>query len=216
VNGPDDQLDQWSRTYQTRTDFLGADASEPARMALERFAVNGASEVLELGAGQGRDTLLFASAGMHVVALDYAAEGLDRIRERAQDEGVAGRLETCIADVRLPLPFDDAAFDAGYAHMLLSMALTTDEVLALATEVRRVLRPNGLFVYTVRNTSDAHYRQGASHGDDRYEMGGFIVHFFDRTLIERAAAGFELVDVVEMDEGRLPRRLSAVTMRRVP
>jgi SAM-dependent methyltransferase len=216
VSGPEGQLDQWDRTYALRTDFLGADASEPGRLALERFAAERAETVLELGAGQGRDTLLFASAGMKVVALDYAREGLDRIVERSRDVGVGDRLEICTADVRQPLPFDDASFDACYAHMLLSMALSTAEVLALAAEVRRVLRPAGFFVYTVRNTSDAHYRQGTPHGDDRYEMGGFIVHFFDRGLIERAAAGFHLVDVIEMEEGRLPRRLSVVTMRRVP
>jgi hypothetical protein len=100
--------------------------------------------------------------------------------------------------------------------MLLSMALTTAEIERLTGEVRRVLRGDGLFVYTVRNTSDPHFGQGVAHGDDRFEMGGFIVHFFDRALVDRlASGGFELVDVHEADEGRLPRRLFVVTMRAV-
>jgi SAM-dependent methyltransferase len=214
--GPDEQLDQWSRTYATRTDFLGADASEPALAALARFQGAGVRDLLELGAGQGRDTLLFAHAGLRVVALDYAADGLIRIVDRARAEGVDETIETRVADVREPLPFHDGSFDACYAHMLLSMALTTTEIVALTADVRRVLRPAGLFVYTVRNTSDAHYRQGAAHGDDMYEMGGFVVHFFDRPLIELAASGFELVEVASIEEGRLPRRLSVVTMRRKP
>jgi SAM-dependent methyltransferase len=216
MTGPEGQLDQWQRTYASRTDFLGAEASEPGRMALGRFRTANAEDVLELGAGQGRDTLLFAADGMRVVALDYSPEGLDRIVQRARDEGVDERVEIRVADVRERLPFDDGEFDACYGHMLLSMAFSTAEILALAADVRRVLRPGGLFVYTVRNTSDAHYRQGQSHGDDRYEMGGFIVHFFDGALIERAADGFEIVDVTEMEEGRLPRRLSVVTMRSLP
>jgi SAM-dependent methyltransferase len=214
MSGSDAQLAQWSRTYASRVDFLGADASEPARLALERFNGGGATDVLELGAGQGRDTLLFAATGMQILALDYAPEGLERIAERARAEGVADRVKTAVADVRQPLPCDDESLDACYAHMLLSMALSTTEILALAAEVGRVLRSGGLFVYTVRNTSDAHYRMGSSHGDDTYEMGGFVVHFFDRDLIERTAAGFDLIDVLEMEEGRLPRRLSVVTMRR--
>ena len=214
--GADEQLDQWSRTYATRLDFLGADASEAAVAALVRFQAAGVQDVLELGAGQGRDTLLFAAAGMRVVALDYAAEGLDRIVERARAEGVDERIETRVADVRQRLPFDDVSFDACYAHMLLSMALTTSEIVALTAEVRRVLRRGGTFAYTVRNTSDAHYRQGQAHGEDMYEMGGFVVHFFDRALIERAASGYDLVAVELIEEGRLPRRLSVVTMRRQP
>lgn len=67
--------------------------------------------------------------------------------------------------------------------MLLSMALRTAEIERLIDEVHRVLLPGGLMVYTVRNTTDAHFGAGASHGDDMFEMGGFIVHFFDRVLI---------------------------------
>jgi hypothetical protein len=69
-------------------------------------------------------------------------------------------------------------------------------------------------VYSVRTTSDAHYRAGVDHGDDRWEMGGFVVHFFDRALVERLTDGWELVEVVEREEGKLPRRLYAVTMRK--
>lgn len=38
-----------------------------------------------------------------------------------------------------------------------------------------------------------------------YEHGGFTVHFFDLALIERLAAGFELIEVTDFTEGDLPR-----------
>ena len=44
---------------------------------------------------------------------------------------------------------------------------------------------------------------------------GFIVHFFDRALIDRLAVSFELIDATDFTEGELPRRLARVT-RRVP
>ena len=47
-----------------------------------------------------------------------------------------------------------------------------------------------------------------------YEHGGFVVHFFDRELVEHLASGFELLDVTDFTEGELPRRLARVTMRR--
>jgi len=46
-----------------------------------------------------------------------------------------------------------------------------------------------------------------------FEHGGFIVHFFDRRLIDRLATDFELVDVSHFTEGDLPRRLARVTTR---
>jgi SAM-dependent methyltransferase len=99
--------------------------------------------------------------------------------------------------------------------MLLCMALTTREIVELTAEVHRVLRPGGLFVFTVRNRSDPHFGAGIAHGDDQFEMGGFVVHFFGSALIDRLAAGFEIVEIADCAEGRLPRRLSVVTMRRV-
>jgi hypothetical protein len=93
------------------------------------------------------------------------------------------------------------------------MALTTPELQRLAAEIRRTLRPGGLHVYTVRTTEDAHYGTGLDRGDDMYEVGGFIVHFFSRALVDRLAAGYDLLEVSEFEEGDLPRRLYRVTLR---
>ena len=48
----------------------------------------------------------------------------------------------------------------------------------------------------------------------RHEANGFIVHFFDRSLVERLAAGYELLEVGETEEGDLPRRLFVVFQRK--
>jgi SAM-dependent methyltransferase len=208
------QRDQWRQTFARRRDFLGAESSEPAAAALARFETAGVHDLVELGAGQGRDTLLFADAGLHVAALDYAEEGLAQLSRTLVDAGLAARVDTVTADVRRPLPFEDGTFDAGYAHLLFCMALTTPELERLTAEVRRVLRPGGLLVYTVRTTADAHFGAGISHGDDMFEMGGFIVHFFDRALVDHLAVGFEVLEVADYEEGKLPRRMFGVTMRR--
>ena len=213
-NALEGQHAQWVRTYATRPGFLGATASEPARRAAQRFQMNGVRELLELGPGQGRDSLFFAAAGITLTAIDFAEDGLDQISHKADMAGLSEAITTTHHDVRRPLPLTDASFDACYAHMLFSMALTTRDLERLSAEVRRVLRGNGLLVYTVRNTADPHSGSGVARGDGMFEMGGFIVHFFDRALIDRLAAGFELLEVVEYEEGKLPRRLFGVTMRK--
>jgi SAM-dependent methyltransferase len=209
-----DQREQWARTYTARPDFLGAEPSQAAQDALLRFKASGSRDVLELGAGQGRDTLLFLRAGLRVTASDYVESGLEQIRAAADSDLLREGLVTLLADVRERLPIDDGSFDAVYAHMLFCMSLTTPEIERLVADVRRVLRPGGFLVYTVRSTSDAHFRAGIDHGEERWEMGGFVVHFFDRALIDRLASAWNVLNISEYEEGRLPRRLFGVTMRR--
>lgn len=114
-------------------------------------------------------------------------------------------------DVREPLPLPEASVDAVFAHMLVCMALSTKEIHALVGEVRRVLRPRGIFIYTVRHTGDVHYGVGTAYGDDIYEHGGFAVHFFPRDLVDALADGWILNEVHAFEEGDLPRRLWRIT-----
>jgi SAM-dependent methyltransferase len=207
------QQQQWEETFAANRHMYGEHASESAAAAAGDFARAGVQRALELGAGQGRDTLFLARRGFHVLALDYVEPALTTIGEEAAAAGLGDRLDLLQHDVRDPLPFPDDSFDASYSHMLFCMALTTPELERLAGEVRRVTRPGGLVVYTVRHVGDAHYGTGIARGDDMFEHGGFIVHFFDRDLVERLAHGFELVGVAEFTEGDLPRRLWRVTMR---
>ena len=196
----------------SKADRFGSEPSESAVAAAARFAEHRISDVLELGAGQGRDTLFLADQGLEVAALDYADAAFATISGKAAASSAA---VTCVRhDVREPLPFSDSSFDGCYSHMLFCMALSTSDLEALAVEVRRVLRPGGLVTYTARTTDDAHFGTGIDRGDDMYEHGGFIVHFFSPHLVERLADGFEIIDQFFFTEASLPRRLVSVTMRK--
>ena len=94
------------------------------------------------------------------------------------------------------------------------MALTTAELTALSAEILRVLVPGGLNVFTVRTNQDAHYGAGIHRGEDMYEAGGFIVHFFDRAKVESVSKRFEIASLEEFEEGGLPRKLFLVTLRK--
>ncbi|MFJ5231213.1 class I SAM-dependent methyltransferase [Kitasatospora sp. NPDC088391] len=204
------QREHWERTYAAHPEMYGERPSESAAYGATVFRPGGA--VLELGAGHGRDALYFGRRGFAVTAADFSPVGLDQLAERAGAEGLA--VDTLVQDVREPLRLPDGAVDAVYAHMLFCMALSTDELVALAGEVRRVLRPGGTLVYTVRHTGDAHFGAGTGHGDDIWEHGGFAVHFFSRELVDRLAEGWTAPGTEPFEEGELPRRLWRVTQRK--
>lgn len=207
--------EHWQRTYETKPDMYGMQPSEPAINAVDVFRDAGVSAVLELGAGHGRDSMLFAEQGFRVIAADFSSVGLRQLQGHAKQCGLADRVSTLVHDVRNPLPLADGSVGAVFAHMLLCMALSTVEIHVAVREIARVLRAGGVLIYTVRHTGDAHYGTGIAHGDNIYEQGGFAVHFFDRSLVESLAEGWELAEWHHFTEGELPRELWRITQVKV-
>jgi len=210
----DAQQQQWQDTFSETPEMFGLEPSYPGRKAAEFFKQEGVTNVLELGSGQGRDTLCFARNGFKVYALDYSNQGLEAINKKAQELGLSSLIVTKIHDVRDPFPFADETFDACFSHMLFCMALTTTQLRFLSEEVRRVLKPGGFHIYTVRHTGDIHYKAGIHRGEDMYEVGSFIVHFFSREKVELLAKGYEIISIDEFEEGELPRKLFRVTLKK--
>ena len=93
--------------------------------------------VVEIGAGNG----LNFSHYPHAVSEVAAAEPEDYLRERAEQAAAQAPVSVRVVDaVADRLPFDDGAFDAGVASLVLCSV--PDQAAALA-ELRRVIRPGG-------------------------------------------------------------------------
>jgi len=209
-----EQHTHWESVLTGNPDMFGLDPSQAAIEAAKKFKKAGFRKILELGSGQGRDTLYLGRLGFSVTAIDYTQSGVDAIAKKAVKVGLSKIVTAMCHDVRQPLPFDDNSFGGCFSHMLYCMALTTEELERISAEIRRGLKPGGIHIYTVRHTGDAHYQSGIHHGEDLYENGGFIVHFFSREKVRRLAEGFEILGIDEFEEGELPRKLFRVTMRK--
>ena len=208
----DKQAQHWENTFINRPETFGVSTSAAAIKAAETFNKEGITNILELGAGQGRDSLFFAQKGFHIQVLDYSQTGVDNIIKRAETLGVDKLITGKIHDVRDPFPFTDEKFGGCFSHMLYCMALTTKELKFLSDEIHRVLKNGGVNIYTVRHTGDDDYKNGIHRGEDLYESGGFIVHFFSKEKVKHLSNGF---DIENFEEGKFPRKLFRVTLKKV-
>jgi SAM-dependent methyltransferase len=214
------QQERWQWAYANNPLLNGSEPSCTAREAARLFASAGIDDVLELGAGAGRDALHFARHGLSVHATDFSDAALDRLRHDARRAGLDDLVSATLHDVRDPLPPADGCVGAVYAHRLLGMALSRSELRSLVGEIRRVLRPGGLLVYTVLHTGDPCYATGSPCGDELYEdlyddEQGLAERYFHRGLVDELAAGWELVDVEELTDGTPVRSMWRVIQAKV-
>lgn len=98
--------------------------------------------ILEIGAGTGANVARYPSSVTRLVLVDDDRHMLAKLERRVRESGRAG-VEIHEASA-VALPFPDASFDAVVSTLVLCSVPDVDVVLR---EVRRVLRPNGSFVY---------------------------------------------------------------------
>jgi SAM-dependent methyltransferase len=205
------QQERWQTAYEGNPRLHGPEPSAAARWTAGLFGAAGIDDVLELGSGQGRDALYLARQGFSVHATDFSEAALNQLRLEAQREGLDERVTAALHDVRDPLPPADATVGAVYANLLLNMAFSRAELRSLVNEIHRVLRPGGLFVYSVWSTDDPSYGKCSEIGDGLYARQGFAGRFFDLDLVNELAERWELGGADAYEEGPEPRHLWRVT-----
>lgn len=100
--------------------------------------------VIDLGCGEGRDSIYLAARGFTVTGVDVARVALERARARAADRGVPVTfLERDVIDLRgIPAASFDLAINMGCLHMIPDRDLRERHL----RRVREILRPGGVFV----------------------------------------------------------------------
>ena len=194
--------------------MFGLEASEPAKKSLKIFQENNINTIIELGAGLGRDSIYFSINNLSVTSLDYSQSGINIINKKINKYKLKN-IKTKVFDIRQKLPFEDNSIDGCFSHMLYCMALSNQNLFNLNKEICRILKPDGLNIYTVRNEHDGDYKNGIHRGEDMYENDGFIVHFFNKTKINQLTDGFKNIKIESFEEGTFPRKLYFVVNKKI-
>jgi ubiquinone/menaquinone biosynthesis C-methylase UbiE len=167
---------------------------------LQRLQTEGKTRLLEIGAGTGRDSLFFQEKGLTITAVDLSDEMVAFCRDKGLDAQVMDFYE---------LKFDGGSFDAVYALNCL-LHVPKADLPDVLTEIKRVLKPDGLFlmgVYGGQN-SEGIWEQ------DHYEPKRFFSMYSDELLVQAVGQIFEIVDfhTVSMGEGSL--HFQSLTLRK--
>ncbi|WP_425825424.1 class I SAM-dependent methyltransferase [Streptomyces fractus] len=120
--------------------------------ALDAVIGRDGAEVLDCSCGIGTQAIGLALHGHRVTGTDLSPRATARAAREAASRGLP--LRTATADMR-QLPFTDGRFDVVVcADNSLCHLLTAQDVRTALTEMRRVLRPDGLLLVSTRPYED--------------------------------------------------------------
>jgi SAM-dependent methyltransferase len=186
----------WDKVYSNDSSFFGEEPSNFALICYEDFIKYRVKRLLELGCGQGRDTIFFASNGLDVHALDSSNIAIENLSEKIKEKNISVDLKHF--DARKGIPFSNNFFDAIYAHMFYNMRFTNEELEFLFTETSRVLKNYGLLYFSVRSDKDVRYNTGKKIDNHIYEINGFQIRFFTKSQIRSFLSdNFEFNNILE-------------------
>jgi ubiquinone/menaquinone biosynthesis C-methylase UbiE len=178
-------------------DFFGRRLEKEFGEQRQAVLAHARGRVLEIGAGTGFNLAHYPPEVEEIVISEPAAGML----RRAEDKAAA--LDRPVRSVEAPaeqLPFEDGEFDTVVSTLVLCSVEDQDRALA---EIRRVLKPDGRFLFIEHVRSD---QPRLARWQDRLERPWRVIgmgcHPNRRTLERIEAAGF---DVDQLERGELPK-----------
>jgi len=172
----------WDNVYSRDESFFGENPSHFAVISFSDFNKQRVKKLLELGCGQGRDTIYFASNDLEVSTLDSSSVAIKNLERKLTEKNIS--IHTRHFDARRGIPFSNNSFDAIYAHMFFNMQFTDDELKFLFSESSRVLKNHGLLYFSVRSNKDQLYNTEKKIDSNIHEINGFQIRFFSKSQIK--------------------------------
>jgi len=197
-------MKEWDEIWKTEEGRAWWLESEPFVVSLlPRFKTEGLEQVLDLGFGLGRHSILLAKEGFEVYGIDNSPAGLQFALQWAEREGMA--LDLALGDMsRLPYASD-------FLDLILAWNViyhgTVAEIHRTISEMERCLRPGGYLLCSLISTR--HDQCGLG---EEIEKGTYIIsdhkeksyphHYFDREEAEALLGGFTLLECEDAVGGR--------------
>jgi SAM-dependent methyltransferase len=173
---------------------------------------------LEVGCGAGPNLIWLAQKGMTVSGVDIAPTALRLARQNLERAGYGDRIGRLVEASATEVPFEDATVD-GIVEACVFQHLTREERARAFAEVRRLLRPGGIFVgymldagHTVFQAHQAEQLPDdpgtlvLSDGSSKFHLTNIgLSHFFRKAEFQDYLAGFSVIDPC-LSTYYLPRR----------
>lgn len=153
------------------------------------------SSIVDLGCGDGPDSIFFAKRGLRVTAVDFSSVALDRLQDRAREARVHNLIECVRSSIEL---VDDRKLvaDAVYTHLGIQF-FNNEETTQIFDMIARNLQQGGIAALKMKSTIDPMSSKGDEVDEGVFVLDGQLRHFFSRDKVERLVRGLNILELAE-------------------
>lgn len=156
------------------------------------------SRILDLGCGNGKVLSSLIGKAVSITGIDFSRKAIELCRRLMEKEDV----NLAVADAR-SLPFRGESFDVVIAHHLLEHLPLNGRRKAVS-EIRRILKPNGVVIVSVLSIADMRFGAGREIEENTFVKGTSIAtHYFTTAELKEIFSGFQELNVREEIEEKL-------------
>lgn len=157
--------------------------------------------LLDLGCGVGQYSTYFYSLGYSVSSCDISSKALEILNEKNKN------IKTKIQDMNKPLEYKDNEFDIVFANLSIHF-LSDENTKNLLSEIKRILKPNGIFIGSVNSTKAYEFIKDhiIKLEDNYYDSNGRTVRLFDDKSFDKYFIDFDKIALTEKESDRFGKQ----------
>ena len=174
-------ISYWSDMY-SRPNVFGTGPTKLAKMANDLIYDKSIQNILEIGCGQGRDSIFFSEKGYFVETFDISENAITFVNKTKKSFNLKN-LNAIVHDVTEPFSYSNNFFDFVYSNLALQF-FDIDSLEKIFDNIYRVMTDEATILFSTKKKGDKYYDFGTKISEDAYEHKGITRYFYDKSVLE--------------------------------
>lgn len=193
---------EFNNFYNTAELSFGSEPSPELEKIIGAIASGG--KALDIGAGDGRNSLYLAKNGLQVTAIDNSIIAMKKLNRFASHNGLRGKVLTICSDVRV-VDYPHTEYDLAIAVTIFDH-LPEDDIYPLFEKISGSLISDGYLFVRVHTIDDPGFRHDPANSS---ELAKMIKHYFRhdelKNLLEKEFRLNSYEETISVDNTHGPR-----------
>jgi len=190
-------ISYWSDMY-SKPNVFGTGPTKLAKIAHDLIQDKPVKNVLEIGCGQGRDSIFFSEKGYFIETFDISKNAITFVNKMKESFNLKN-LNAIVHDVTETFPHSNMFFDFIFSNLALQF-FDIDTLEKIFNNIDRVMKDEATILFSTKKKGDKYHDFGTKISEDAYEHKGITRYFYDKSILEQMLE--QKFEILRFDDDR--------------